>query len=58
MGVDDYNVTNKEAAEILKALSKTLHIYTGRANGKTIMNYKIAMAFVKAIVLLENTPDR
>ena len=60
MGVDEhdeYIVTNKEAAEILAMVARNLYINRARANGKTVLNYRINMAFIKAIALLESTPD-
>ena len=58
MGVDDYNITNKEAAELLATIARNLYINRARANGKTVLAYKINMAFIKAIALLESTPDK
>lgn len=49
------NMTNKEAADILRASMVWLSI--ARGNGKTarLIQYNVAMN--KAIQILENTPD-
>lgn len=49
------NMTNKEAADILKDL--VTHNIIARANGKSMLECKIHVALMKAIRLLDTTPD-
>lgn len=50
------NMTNKEAAEVIKNMMSTMHI--GRSSGKTMINAALNTALIKAITVLENTPDK
>lgn len=49
------NMTNKEAAAIIKNTLMTQ--FVGRANGKTMMVAALNCALIKAIGVLEKTPD-
>lgn len=49
------NMTNKEAAAIIKNMMLNMHI--GRSSGKTVMVAALNHALIKAIAVLENTPD-
>ena len=49
------NMTNKEAAAIIKNAIITQQV--SRANGKTMMVAALNHALIKAIAVLENTPD-
>lgn len=49
------NMTNKEAAAIIRKTLETRAV--GRANGKTTMVATWTRALMKAIEVLENTPD-
>lgn len=49
------NMTNKEAAAVIKDLLLTAHV--GRANGKTVMVAAVNTALIKAIAVLEKMPD-
>jgi hypothetical protein len=49
------NMTNKEAASVIKRIVN--HQAIGRANGKTIMIAEWNHALLKAIEVLEKTPD-
>ena len=51
------NMTNEQAAEILKMQLQIRMATMGRGNGKTFTNACIAQAMIKAIELLEKTPD-
>lgn len=48
-------MSNKEAAEVIKNLLKTINI--GRANGKSRAQLMANMALCKAIKALETAPD-
>lgn len=54
---DIENMTNQQAAEILKMQMEVRCMAVGRGNGKTFTNMCILKAMCKAIELLENTPD-
>ena len=49
------NMTNKEAAAVIKNMMVNTHI--GRSSGKTMMVAALNTALIKAIAVLENTPD-
>lgn len=49
------NMTNKEAADILKKTLFTKNV--ARANGKSRLECTIHVALMKAIMLLDTTPD-
>ena len=49
------NMTNKEAAGVLKNL--VTHRIVARANGKSMRDCAIHVALMKAIMLLDITPD-
>lgn len=49
------NMTNKEAADILKKTLFTKNV--ARANSKSRLECTIHVALMKAIMLLETTPD-
>lgn len=51
------NMTNEQAAEILKMQVQIRFASMGRGNGKTFTNACITHALIKAIDLLEKTPD-
>lgn len=51
------NMTNQQAAEILKMQVQVRFAAMGRGNGKTFTNACILEALMKAIELLEKTPD-
>ena len=48
-------MTNKEAAEILKNLCRNVRF--GRGNARSMVAIKCTQAIIKAIRLLETTPD-
>lgn len=59
MGLEKFDMTNKEAAAILKHfLNSRVNVIGGRGNGKTYMQLRIIQAFCKAIDILEKTPDK
>lgn len=49
------NMTNKEAAEVIRSLC--INVIVGRGNGKTMMSLKYNTALMRAITILENLPD-
>lgn len=51
-------MTNKEAASIIKIILRNRAEYAGRGNGKSASNLFIDEAFMKAVYVLENTPDK
>lgn len=53
--LDIINMTNKEAAEIIRSL--LINVVVGRGNGKILMSLKHNTAFNKAIKCLEEHPD-
>ena len=57
MEVIHEEMTNKEAAAILRAMANISLMHTTRVNGKTRAFYRHVEAYRKAIELLENTPD-
>lgn len=54
---DIENMTNKQAAELLKMQVELRIASMGRGNGKTFTALCFTKAMMKAIELLENTPD-
>lgn len=54
---DILEMTNQEAANILRRYMGYVITSYGRGSAKTGMQLKQLQAFAKAIVLLENTPD-
>lgn len=57
MDLNNLEMTNKEAANILKLILNTRICVLARGNGKSLMNLRIIQAFAKAIDILEKTPD-
>lgn len=56
-GLEIITMTNQQAADIIKDLLKPCHIYGGRGNGKTMMLHARIVAMLKAIAVLEATPE-
>lgn len=50
-------MTNQQAADIIKDVLKPCYIYGGRGNGKTMMLHARIVAMLKAIAVLEATPE-
>lgn len=50
-----FEMTNKEAAAIIK--NAVLNAKVARSNGKSVTQTALTVAFMKAVALLENTPD-
>ena len=57
MEVIHEEMTNKEAAAILRAMANISLMHTTRVNGKTRAFHRHVEAYRKVIELLENTPD-
>lgn len=57
--MDDYSwileMTNKEAAAIIE--NAVLNAQMARSNGKSVTQTALTVAFMKAVAVLENTPD-
>lgn len=51
------NMTNQQAAEILKMIAEFRMTSMGRGSGNTFTNLCMVHALMKAIELLEKTPD-
>lgn len=54
---DIINMTNQQAAEIIKMQLQIRFASMGRGNGKTFTNACVNAALMKAVELLEKTPD-
>lgn len=54
---DIINMTNQQAAEIIKMQLQIRFASMGRGNGKTFTNACVNAALMKAVDLLEKTPD-
>lgn len=54
---DVINMTNQQAAEILKMQLQIRFASMGRGNGKTFTIACVNAALMKAVELLEKTPD-
>lgn len=57
-GKEIITMTNQQAADIIKDVLKPCYIYGGRGNGKTMMLHARIVAMLKAIEVLEATPDK
>ena len=53
--LDILNMSNQEAAEIL--IKMAVNVQFGRGSGKTMTILRVQKALLKAINILENTPD-
>lgn len=51
------NMTNQQAAEILKMIAEFRMTSMGRGSGKTFTNLCMVKALMKGAELLEKTPD-
>ena len=56
-GKEIITMTNQQAADIIKDVLKPCYIYGGRGNGKTMMLHARIVAMLKAIAVLEATPE-
>lgn len=56
-GKEIITMTNQQAADILKEVLKPQRIFGGRGNGKTMLLHARIVALLKAIELLEATPE-
>ena len=56
-GIEIITMTNQQAADIIKDVLKPCYIYDGRGNGKTMMLHARIVAMLKAIAVLEATPE-
>lgn len=54
---DLVTISNQYAAEILKRIQKNMLKHSARGNGKILTMLEINLALLKAIELLEKTPD-
>lgn len=54
---DIINMTNQQAAEIIKMQLQIRFVSMGRGNGKTFTTACVNAALMKAVELLEKTPD-
>lgn len=54
---DMFEMSNREAANILRKLVHHLTLMIARGNGKSLTVLRYAQAMSKAIDILENTPD-
>lgn len=58
MDLNNLEMSNKEAAAILKHILNSRFCVPSRGSGKSLMQLRIIQAFCKAIDVLENTPDK